>query len=300
MGHFNISAAASEYQHHPIDSIEVLYQDAYVAVLQTNAGIDLSNIDNLANTKATYGAFNLGLHVADNPARVLNNRAALLRYLNRFGQVCCIHWLTQVHGNRVVQVEQLPLGIKSVEADALISTQPQHALAIMTADCVPICLWQQNTHKIATIHAGWQGLVNGVIANTLAQFERQQGVIHAMIGACISQRCYEVSQQLVDKMALSLPFVGDMQPFVQAHSSESQKAWLDLPRIAVAQLQQAGVIREHINEGYRQNSIEADKKVSDVHWACSYQDTHYYSYRRMTHDKLTQTGRMAMVVVRRQ
>lgn len=289
--------------------IEILFQNDQIAVLQTNAGTDLAQTQNVSKHKlehksiksesdrqlfeATYGAFNLGLHVADDPTQVLINRAKLLRYLNKLGSVDCIHWLSQVHGNQVVEVDKLTLAMQPVEADALISTQAHHALAIMTADCVPICVWQQNTHKIAAIHAGWQGLANGIIAKTLQQFDAQQGVIHAMIGACISQESYEVSRQVVDKMAQAL--ASDVQSFVQAHD-DIQKAWLDLPAIAVKQLQQAGINSENINQDY--HSSIAQNSVGKNAWACSYQDTRYYSYRRMTHQKEPQTGRMAMLIVR--
>lgn len=294
-------ATQSDTRVHHCDPIQVVYQDAYVAVIQTNAGMtltslqangaDIADINNVTNqAQATYGGFNLGLHVEDNPAQVLANRALLLKRLNQWGKVKCIHWLSQVHGNTVIQTEQQPLSMQPSQADALLSTQAHQALAIMTADCVPICVWQQNTHKIAAIHAGWQGLANGVIAHTLSGFDINKGAIHAVIGACISQSNYEVSLVVVDQLAAALDT--DIQAFVRPHQTDEQKAWLDLPRIASAQLQQAGVNKQHINQ-----QTTAPLSATSA-WACSYDDGRYYSYRRMSHRSEPQTGRMAMVIVR--
>ena len=74
-----------------------------------------------------------------------------------------------------------------------------YSSTIMTADCVPIVLYQPASGKIAAIHAGWQGLACGVIQETAKRFT-DAGAIHAWIGVCISQANYEVGHQVRDQL----------------------------------------------------------------------------------------------------
>lgn len=252
-----------------------------------------------------------------------------------------IYWLNQVHGNQVVDIEAMnatklihldvdktKLADKNsqpaqkmnpdfcpMSADAMTSCQTGNALAIMTADCVPIMLYQPNTGRIAAVHAGWQGLASGVIANTVKQFDANQldvGIagsgekdgyrdadaqeqlplatdssIMAWIGACISVNNYEVGTDVLDKLLSgSLNHFKFQQNEVELATAISQphqqagKVWLNLPKMARMQLASLRV------------------QVQNTQIPCSYKDLHYYSYRRKTHLQHANTGRMAMIIVR--
>ncbi len=251
----------------------------------------------LQTEQASYGELNLGLHVADNPARVLDNRIRLLAAINQQlatqqrAPIKRLHWVNQVHGKQIHDVDVSPLSMRPVDADALVSKQAELGLAIMTADCVPIVLYQPASGQIAAIHAGWQGLAYGIIKTTAERF-KTAGQITAWIGVSISQTHYEVGSQVRDKLLAgctenkSLP-AEHLDNFaalfsIPANSTDgSDKIKLDLPKLAAYQLETLGI------------RVSNDSGID-----CSYADPRYYSYRRQTHLQQPATGRMALIVVR--
>ena len=284
--------------------ITLLAQLDDVAVFQTAAFISDDNVDataaNLQNqlqtdqqTQASYGALNLGLHVNDNAKTVLNNRMHLLSAINeqlaatQRQPIDSLHWLNQVHGKQIHDIDATALAMRPLDADAMVSCQVKLGLAVMTADCVPIVLYQPATGQIAAIHAGWQGLACGVIKTTVERFSSSEPIM-AWIGVCISQENYEVGRQVRDKL---LTGCIENQTLVAQHlesfeeryvlASEADKIKLNLPQLAADQLNAAGII------------VSNDSAVP-----CSYADPHYYSYRRQTHLQQPATGRMALVIVR--
>ncbi|MDN3453528.1 MULTISPECIES: polyphenol oxidase family protein [unclassified Psychrobacter] len=277
-----------------------------VAIFQTAAFVRYDIDEPAAKNKrmgqqgqSNYGELNLGLHVNDDALQALDNRMSLLAAINeqladesaqteQSAAINRLHWVSQVHGNHVHDIDAIPLSMAPVSADAMVSQQTGCGLAIMTADCVPIVLYQPSSGKIAAIHAGWQGLACGVIQETTKRFT-ESGAIQAWIGVCISQANYEVDTGVRDKLlagcianqTLAEKHIDD---FVSLFSIPSQhdKIKLNLPRLAAMQLENAGIT-----------------VVSDVPVGCSYADTYYYSYRRQTHLQQPATGRMALVIVRR-
>jgi polyphenol oxidase len=103
--------------------------------------------------------------------------------------------LNQVHGNKVAYVDRLRELNEEIEADAQITNIRNIALAIITADCVPILFFDHDNEIIGAAHAGWKGARYGVIENTLDGM-RKLGAdkIEVIIGPCIHQESYEVSQ----------------------------------------------------------------------------------------------------------
>lgn len=278
-----------------------------VAVFQTAAFISddvnspyLENGQIESDNQASYGELNLGLHVNDNAANVLNNRMRLLAAINeqmtdisfnneRCPQVKSLHWVSQVHGKHVYDVDATALSMEPMPADAIISQQQGLGLAIMTADCVPIVLYQPASGRIAVIHAGWQGLACGVIQATVQRF-RESGPISAWIGVCISQESYEVGRQVRDQLLAGCVetqslTASDIENFDQRYVVNSEadnidKLKINLPKLAGDQLTVAGVTL-----------------ASGLPEHCSYADNRYYSYRRQTHLNQPATGRMALVIV---
>ncbi|PID37868.1 MAG: multicopper polyphenol oxidase [Pseudomonadales bacterium] len=312
----------------------ILHQDKNLLIVQTLAYTDSEGSDELAKqmllqNTPSFGHFNLGLHVQDDSSSVLANRCHLLAQLNQFiansneidnnnqtnnkNKIQQIHWLNQVHGNTVLDIdeklESSSSKLKATDADAITSIQRGQALAIMTADCVPIVLYCPNSGRIAGIHAGWHGLANGVIANTVRYFGTLQGTtqaekkettqelpaslqapLQAWIGACISVDNYEVNQGVLDELLAgslqNFPMLNDKDNLSQKISKphhDPNKVWIDLPSLAKEQLTSMGV----------QVVTDDITKIP-----CSYADTQFYSHRRATHKQQSSTGRMAMLVVR--
>lgn len=278
------------------DFANILFCDDDFVVLQTTAYDKQNPVEMNNEGKDSFGTFNLGLHVNDEPKQVIANRCHLLELLNQHMAndtdeklIQQIHWLNQVHGNTVVQIGEQSVSMTPANADAMTTTEQGTALAIMTADCVPVVLFQPTTGQIAAIHAGWKGLVNGVIANTVQTFAKPDSTnpIYAWIGACISVDNYEVSQAVVQQLCAgsvqSFPFTQTAEELAQQISrphTDADKAWLDIQKLAKLQLQLLGC------------------EVKLANPPCSYADNQCYSYRRKTHKRQPNTGRMAMIVVR--
>ena len=119
-----------------------------------------------------------------------------------------IHRASQVHGTRVVVA---PCEVE--EADALVAREPETAVSVRTADCVPILLANTKTGAVAAVHAGWRGVALGVVHAT---FERETFDL-AAIGPCIGTCCFEIGDDVAQKLA---PHVrsgkGDLRGAVRA------------------------------------------------------------------------------------
>src|SRR5690606_6014387 len=105
-----------------------------------------------------YDSMNLGLHTGDDPLLVGQNRDRLQCLLP--GQVV---WLEQVHGTGVHDADQPGANDLLITADAAVTTEINKVLAIMTADCLPVVISAENGQVIGVAHAGWRGLLNGVL-----------------------------------------------------------------------------------------------------------------------------------------
>ena len=192
-----------------------------------------------------------------------------------------------MHGKQIHDIDATALAMRPLDADAMVSCQVKLGLAVMTADCVPIVLYQPATGQIAAIHAGWQGLACGVIKTTVERFSSSEPIM-AWIGVCISQENYEVGRQVRDKLLTGCIenqtlAAQHLESFEERYvlASEADKIKLNLPQLAADQLNAAGI-----------------KVSNESAIPCSYADPHYYSYRRQTHLQQPATGRMALVIVR--
>jgi len=101
----------------------------------------------------------------------------------------------QTHSNKVVEVKKNNYK-KKVIADAMITKMKGLALGVVTADCVPIVLYDAKNEIVGCIHAGWKGAFLGVIKNTISRIKKisSSNKIYACIGPCIGKKSYEVDK----------------------------------------------------------------------------------------------------------
>lgn len=213
---------------------------------------------------AGAGGLNLGVHVGDAPQAVQRNRA-LLRTLLPAEPA----WLTQVHGVKVVNAADIA---DAPEADACIATEPGAVCVIQTADCLPVLFCDALGRVVGAAHAGWRGLVGGILENTLSCM-RQSGAgdILAWLGPAIGPRSFEVGQDVHDAFAAR---DGRMAAAFAPLESRHGKYLADIYALAQTTLRNAGV----------------DKIFGGG--LCTVTDkSRFYSYRR---DKVT--GRMASLI----
>ena len=216
---------------------------------------------------APWDSLNLGDHVGDQPAHVAENRLRLQHALS----VPAISWLHQVHGTRVIKA----VDETAHEADAQWTDQCGRALAILTADCLPVVLIAQDALCVGIAHAGWRGLAGGVIEALISEMPVAPDNLVAWLGPSIGRHVYEVGPEVragfdhLSKSELDSAFIP---------SDARDEHWLaDLPELARGALLRAGVAR-----------IMGDQD-------CSYTEVdQYFSHRRDGYP----TGRMATLVWR--
>lgn len=149
--------------------------------------------------------FNLGLYSSAGVPVVEANLARLCKALDlpRHNLL----FPQQTHGNAVAVVDETLLSLPRQEQqaalygkDALVSDVSGIALAIATADCVPVLLYDPDTRAIAAIHAGWRGTVAKIVSATVATMTQRYGTqparLYAAIAPCIGVEAYEVGDDV--------------------------------------------------------------------------------------------------------
>lgn len=141
-------------------------------------------------SRGPYASFNLGLRTGDDPAAVVANRACLRRLLPQEPK-----WLTQVHGATVIEADGIE---SSPHADASIARRPGTVCAILIADCVPVLFTDRRGTLVAAAHAGWRGLVSGVLENTARMTGTVAADVLAYMGPGIGPNAFEVGADVRD------------------------------------------------------------------------------------------------------
>lgn len=213
-------------------------------------------------SSSPFQNYNVAKHVSDINELVLANRELLRARLIGAPSIC---WLNQTHSSSVVNVNDVDINLGQ---DGCFTRQAQVACSVMTADCLPVFMWSVDGQQIAAVHAGWRGLADGILLNALSKFDHPSRVVCG-IGPAISKSSFEVGEDVASAFS-AFP---DAQHHFQATGSVG-KYWCDLPKLAEAQLRDAGVRAVY---------------HSDL---CTFENTHrFYSYRREG-----QTGRMANLI----
>ncbi|WP_459736975.1 peptidoglycan editing factor PgeF [Streptomyces sp. E-15] len=212
---------------------------------------------------APYEELNLGGAVGDAPEAVRGNREAAARALGLDPGL--VVWMNQVHGADVAVVDA-PWGERPVpEVDALVTARRGLALAVLTADCVPVLLADPVAGVAAAAHAGRPGMVKGVVPATvraMVELGAEPGRIVARTGPAVCGRCYEVPETMRAEVAA-------VEPAAHAETSWGTPA-VDVSAGVHAQLDRLGV---------------CDRAQSPV---CTLESGDHFSYRR---DR--STGRLA-------
>jgi YfiH family protein len=153
-----------------------------------------ANVNALQTTRhggssfAPYDTLNLGLHVGDDSLRVNRNRQ-LLEPLMPSEPV----WLEQVHGTVVANADAAAC---QVQADACIARHRGAVCVVMTADCLPVLLCDEDGTVVGAAHAGWKGLAAGVIEATVKAMDVAPHKLMAWMGPAIGQSAFEVGEEV--------------------------------------------------------------------------------------------------------
>ena len=153
-------------------------------------------------SKGIYKSLNCGRGSKDNKANVQKNLRFVSKKIKvRFNNLKLMH---QTHSNKVIIINKNNKNSKIFNSDAIITNIRGYALGVVTADCVPIILYDGKNQSIGCIHAGWKGAFAGVIENTIKKFKKlnSKNKLFASVGPCIGQKSYEVSLDFYKKFIL--------------------------------------------------------------------------------------------------
>jgi polyphenol oxidase len=212
-----------------------------------------------------FERFNLGLRSGDAVDAVDANRGALQQAL---ALPSAPRWLRQVHGITAADLGPLPSS-EEPQADAAVSHLPRTVLTILTADCLPVLFCAADGSEIGAAHAGWRGLVGGVLESTLAQLHAPRDQLLIWLGPCIGAASYEVGEEVRSAFMAHDPSAsGCFEASQPGH-------WLcDLEALARRRLEAAGVQRIY-GGGFD-----------------TFADERFYSYRR----EGARSGRFASLI----
>jgi len=205
--------------------------------------------------------FSLALHTNENPSEIIKNRDF---FSKKFPNM---HFIVanQTHSANIeIITKQKTQGWTTLESaieecDALITNQKNIMLTILTADCVPILLFDKKQNVIAVVHAGWKGTEKRILSKTVDKmrdfFDSNPKDILASIAPSIGKCCYEVDWNVAKHF----------KNIENAYENRDEKQMLDLPYINNVQLLEAGLDEHHI-------------ELSNICTACEVEK--YFSYRK--------------------
>jgi YfiH family protein len=193
-------------------------------------------------SKAPFDSLNLGRYVNDEPLAVSENRARVRALLSAEPV-----WLKQVHGTRVWDADLTPTE-EIIEADAAVTTKTNRVLTVMAADCLPVLISDPEGKVIGAAHAGWRGLLGGVLENAVDAMQAKTGLGNvgqylAWLGPAIGPRAFEVGEEV--RVAFEaygkehcLPVAAEA---FMAIDGKPGKYWANLYQLARQRLQNKGL-----------------------------------------------------------
>ena len=163
-------------------------------------------------SEGSYDSLNLGLHVGDDPNRVIINRE---RAAHAFGVALdAMVFADQVHGAGAVFVGQVERGrgTRHIDdavpsTDILVTTATETALVILVADCVPMAMIDPEARVLAAVHAGWRGTAAKAIARALETMGHHGGRperVVAFMGPAVHPSCYQVDEEVFHALSLAV------------------------------------------------------------------------------------------------
>lgn len=214
-----------------------------------------------------YASLNLATHVDDEDVLVDQNRVRLSEYLALPSQPL---WLQQTHSNTIIKAEDFQNSPLPPEADAAWTSHPNFVCAVLTADCLPVFFTNKQGERVAAVHAGWRGALNGIITSSFIATGIAAEDCLVWLGPAIGAENFEVGLEVYDA------FIKKNPENASAFKQVDGEHWLcDIYQLASIELQQLGV---HAIYGGG---------------LCTFSDEErFYSYRRDG----AQTGRMASLI----
>ena len=223
-------------------------------------------------SKGIYKGLNCGRGSKDKKVNVKKNLNFVEKKMNvRKGKLILMH---QTHSNKVVEIKKNNYK-KKIIADAMITKMKGFALGVVTADCVPIVLYDTKNEIVGCIHAGWKGAFFGVIKNTISKIKKisSNNKIYACVGPCIGKKNYEVDQNFYKKFMVK----SKNNKIYFSHRNKTKKLF-------------------NIRKFVTNELVKANIKVDQVDLDTFVEKSNFFSYRRSCKLKQKDYGRCISVV----
>ncbi len=225
-----------------------------------------------------YNSLNIAYSSSDNPDNILENRKIIAKDMGI--NVDNLVILQQIHSN-IVHVIDEPFNSREevAKGDALVTNKTGIAIAVMTADCVPVIFADDKNKIVGVAHAGWGGAISGVLENTIKSMQELGADINnikAAIGPCIGRDSYEVGLEFYQRFINESNFNSNF--FIK--SSKTDKYYFDISAFVAYKLSNSGI-----------------KNIDMLDIDTLKNEDKFFSYRRSCIRKEEDYGRQLSVVV---
>ena len=223
-------------------------------------------------SKGIYKSLNCGRGSKDKKKNILKN----LNFISKKMLVSKskLILMNQTHSAKVIEINKINYK-KKINSDAMITKIKGIALGVLTADCVPIIIYDIKNEIVGCIHAGWKGALSGIITNTVNKIKKLNSAnkIYASIGPCIGEKSYEVDTNFYKK------FLNNSKKNVKYFSNKNKnKKLFNLRKFIADKL------------------IELNVKVDHVNHDTFKEKMNFFSYRRSVKLKQNDYGRCVSVI----
>ena len=223
-------------------------------------------------SKGIYKSLNCGRGSNDKKKTIQKN----LNYVSKkmrinLGHLILMH---QTHSNKVQEINKNNFR-RTVYSDSIITRMNQIALGVVTADCVPILVFDKKNKIIGCIHAGWKGALTGIIKNTILKMKKfkLRNELYASVGPCIGKKNYEVDNDFFKKFMLK-----SKKNRRYFSKKNKKKKFFNLRKFVSDKLLEMKVKIDHVNrDTFKETNL-------------------FFSYRRSTFLKQTDYGRCISVI----
>ena len=189
-------------------------------------------------SKGIYKSLNCGLGSRDKKTHIKKNLKIVKDQIGKTSKD--IFLLNQIHSNKFIYINQnSKFKSRKIKADAIITNQTKLPIAVLTADCAPILLYDPKKNLVAAIHAGWKGAFKGIVTKVI-KFMLKKGSKHkdiiAVIGPCIGKKNYNVKEDFRKK------FVKKSKKNKIFFTNRKNRIYFDLPNFIRSQLKTNNII----------------------------------------------------------
>ncbi len=223
-------------------------------------------------SKGIYNSLNCGKGSKDDKNNVLKNLNFVSKKMSVSNNKLIL--MNQTHSAKVTLLSKKNLK-KKINSDAIITRLKGVALGVVTADCVPILIFDIKNNIIGCIHAGWKGAISGIIKNTILKIRKinSENLIYASIGPCIGRESYEVDLNFYKK-------------FIK--KSNNYKKYFSFKN----KLKKNFDIRKFVSDQLLQLNVKIDHVKHDTFK----EKTNFFSYRRSCKLKQNDYGRCISII----